>query len=313
MGDKMKLVSYVSVILLAIAPFAAMAEDAAPVTESTSTAEVATEPVAAPAPEVLPEPEITIEPVSNSNWYDGIQFGVGVSATSGLNGFVGYANKDSSSWLMRRLGVRFDFASTKPISSSIDSVVDSIVGDEGFDIDEITINEVGIEAQHIGAVVDFYPFGDTWFLGGWRISGGYFKGGLTVDANLTGNIAGLPADEFGFSFGGIDYKYTGGDVHGTAAVDWDYSGPYIGTGFDLGIFAGFKIYVDAGVVFTDKAAEINVDIPTDNLQQNDGSGWKDVDVPALDAEIDRVLSDAQSELDDVKFYPMVKVGFMYRF
>ena len=29
--------------------------------------------------------------------------------------------------------------------------------------------------------------------------------------------------------------------------------------------------------------------------------------------IDETLVDAQSELDDLKFYPIVKVGFMYRF
>ncbi len=286
----MKLAYYVSAAVLAVSPLVAVADDAV-VTDN-----------AAPI-------------VEKSPWYSGIELGVGVSATSGLNGFVGYANKDSSNWLMRRLGLRLDFASTQPISSTIDSAVDSFIGDDGFEIEEITINDVDIDAKHIGAIVDFYPFGDTWFMGGWRISGGYFKGDLNVAANLTGGVEGLPSGEYGFSFGGVDYKYTGGDVHGTAEINWDYSGPYIGTGFDFGLIAGLKIYVDAGVVFTDSSAKINANIPVDNLKQSTDGGatWDSVTVSEIDAEIDRVLSDAQSELDKVDFYPMVKVGFMYRF
>ncbi len=296
----MKFTSYISAVLLAAVPLSAMANE-----------EVVAEEVAAPAIE---------ETVAyDSHWYDGVQFGIGVSATSGLNGFVGYANKESDNWLMRRLGLRLDFASTKPLSSLIDSAIDSVIGDDGYEIDEITINEVGIDAKHIGAIVDFYPFGDTWALGGWRISGGYFKGNLNVSADLTGNIDGLPAGEYGFSFGGTDYKYVGSDVRGTAEVDWDYSGPYVGTGFDIGLFAGFKIYVDAGVVFADAPAKIDVNIPFENLQQSKdgGQNWTSINTPELeatvDAEIAEVLSDAQSELDKLDFYPMIKVGFMYRF
>ncbi len=312
----MKLKSCLSAALLATMPLSVMAEEtkvAEVVTDvPVAVAEVAEEKAVEETPVV--ENEVAAEEsAGTSPWYSGIEFGVGASATSGMNGFVGYANKESDYWLLRRIGVRFDFASTNPISSLIDSTVDSIIGDEGFEIEEITIKDVNIDAKHIGAIIDIYPFGDTWFLGGWRISGGYFNGDLTVDANLTGNIDGMPNGEYGFSFGGVDYKYTGGDIHGTATLDWDYSGPYLGTGFDFGLFAGFKIYVDAGVVFTDNNAQISVDIPTTGLKQYDGSTWQDVNVAELDAEIDRVLSDAQHELNRVDFYPMVKVGFMYRF
>ena len=37
-----------------------------------------------------------------------------------------------------------------------------------------------------------------------------------------------------------------------------------------------------------------------------------IDKDELDIKAE-ALADAQSELDDLKFYPMVKVGFMYRF
>ena len=252
----------------------------------------------------------------------GLELGLGLSATSGLNGFVGYANKSSESFWWKRLGVRFDFATTQPVKSIIDSGIDSYMGD-GIDIgDHLTITDGKIESEHMAVLVDFYPFGDTWLLGGWRISGGYMIGGMDVKAMLTGSDERL-ADFAGkeFEIWGTKYKYFGGDAHGTAKAKWDFTGPYVGTGFDLGLFRGFKLFLDAGVVFTSKSAELSMNVPVEgtglkywNTVAND---WKPVDTPALkntlQENIDNTLSDAQEKLDEYKFFPMVKLGFMYRF
>lgn len=243
----------------------------------------------------------------------GVQIGAGISATGGLNGFVGYANKEFDSFWAKRFGVRFDFATTKPIKSLIDDGIDAVMGDDGIDIgDNLTITDGKMDASHFAALVDFYPFGDSWLLGGWRITGGYAFGDMDMSANIAGTFDG-PSDRYEFELSGQKYAYTGNSVHGTADLDWKYRGPYLGTGFDIGLFAGLKIYVDAGVVFTNKSAQLSLDIPTDNLQQYNGTTWESVDIPELNAVIDETLSDAQSELDDLKFYPMVKLGFMYRF
>lgn len=277
---------------------------------------VVTTPVAEPVPmaeETIPE---TTEPVvkeSDGSFFDGVQIGVGVSATGGLNGFVGYANKNFDSFWAKRFGVRFDFATTQPLETTINDAVDSIIGDEGIDIgDNLTISDAKIDAQHFAALVDFYPFGDTWLLGAWRLTGGYAFGDMNVAAGIAGTIDG-PSGYYEFELSGQKYAYTGNSVHGTAELDWQYRGPYLGTGVDIGLLAGLKIYVDAGVVFTNKAAELSLDVPTDNLKQWNGTNWVAVDVPELENVIKETLSDAQSELDDLKFYPMVKVGFMYRF
>ena len=243
----------------------------------------------------------------------GVQIGAGISATGGLNGFIGYANKNFNSFWAKRFGVRFDFATTKPVKSLINDAIDSVIGDDGIDIsDSLTITNGKLEAQHFAALVDFYPFGDSWLLGGWRITGGYAFGDMDMSANIAGEFDG-PSDRYEFELAGQKYAYTGNAVHGTANLDWKYRGPYLGTGFDFGLFAGLKIYVDAGVVFTNKSAELSLDIPTDNLQQFNGTTWESVDIPELDAVIAETLADSQSELDDFKFYPMVKLGFMYRF
>lgn len=248
---------------------------------------------------------------------DGVELGLGLSASTGLNGFVGYANKNFESFWWKRLGVRLDFASTKMVKKPIDSLVDKYMGD-GVEIgDNLTITDGKIESKHVAALVDFYPFGDTWFLGGWRLTGGYVFGKTTIDAMLTGKDDRL--SEYAgqiFKLGNTEYMYTGGDVHGMAKAKWDVSGPYAGTGFDIGLFRGFKIFVDAGVVFTSKAAELSLDIPENsNLQYRvNGGAWNPVSgTNVLSTDIANTLADAQKELDKYKFFPLVKLGLMYRF
>ena len=254
----------------------------------------------------------------------GLQIGAGVSATSGLNGFIGYNNKNFDSFWAKRFGVRLDFASTQPVKSLINKGIDKLMGDNGYKInDEIRVIDGSIKSNHMGALLDFYPFGDTWFLGGWRITGGYVFGKLDVDADLKGTVDGLPAGTIEFEFADTKYRYLGNNVYGTAKADCKFHGPYAGTGFDLGLFWGIKIYMDAGVVFTNKAAELDLDVDVNNLQYEEGGVWKNISslsgteydnkVAEFNARKDAELKDAQDELDKYKFYPIVKMGFMYRF
>ena len=68
------------------------------------------------------------------------------------------------------------------------------------------------------------------------------------------------------------------DAKGTATAKWDFDGPYAGLGFDLGLFSGLKIYFDAGVVFTDATAKLNLEInDVAALQQStDRTSWTPV-------------------------------------
>ena len=42
-------------------------------------------------------------------------------------------------------------------------------------------------------------------------------------------------------------------------------------------------------------------------------GWLPVTIPKLDADIARATADANRKLSDFRIYPMVKMGFLYRF
>lgn len=239
----------------------------------------------------------------------GTQFGVGLSATTGLNAFTGYVNKDAESFWGKRFGYRIDFAGTRLVRSGMNSAVNRAIDGRDIEIgDSIAIQGVDIEAKHFGGMLDFYPFGNTWFVGGWRLSGGYYGGQFNVSAHVAGG------DENGeFGLGHNRYKYADGATRGVARADWRYDGPYVGTGFDLGLIAGFKIYFDAGVVFTRKTARLSVDVPSDDLYKWNGAGWALVDPDELEHDIQDALHDAQSEVDKVKYFPIVKLGLMYRF
>ncbi len=223
----------------------------------------------------------------------GWEFGVGVplvTPLTGYNMFVGYVNKNATSFWGKRFGLRFDFTIPSPLRLNATLNDNNI---DGYDIDLnmkalwMNIKRPGFEtAEYIkddqdnpihldpnsvkaafelknksmGLLVDFYPFGNTWFLGGIRLTGGYYIGDLDISANVKTSK-------------NIDYMYSVGNVGDNLRAQiaagsrigvkyhWNYSGPYAGLGFDLGIWRGFKFYMDAGVVFSQapKFKESNID------------------------------------------------------
>ena len=218
--------------------------------------------------------------------------------------------------------MRFDFATYSPIKNRLNRKINDYIGDDGIKIDDnLKVNNAQINAKHIGALVDFYPFGDTWFLGGWRVSGGYMSGNLDLNADIHGT---QKIGHIEFELGGRKYSYDGDEMQGKADLNWKYHGPYLGTGFDLGLFWGIKIFVDAGVVFPNNHADINLDVPLDNLKDITGGTPISIIANSTDPAIrtaynqylaakETALNDARKELDKVNYYPIVKLGFMYRF
>ena len=260
------------------------------------------------------EPEYESPSNPKARFPHGLQFGVGISPTSGLNGFVGYNNKKFDSFWAKRFGIRFDFASYSPIKSKFNKELNKTIDDEGgIEIDDtLKIDNLALNAKHYGAMIDFYPFGDTWFLGGLRVSGGYFAGRLDFDANIYGTPDGTGNIKFDLNHN--EYHYDG-PMQATASADWKYNGPYAGAGFDLGLFWGFKIYFDAGVVFTGNTAKFDLNVPIDNLYDSNNvlivEGSTEYNTFIADKE--KELADARKEIKDYPYYPLVKLGIMYRF
>ena len=244
----------------------------------------------------------------------GLELGIGVSVTGGLDGFVGYNNKKFDSFWWKRFGVRLGYAGYSPIKNKLNSRINSYIGDDGAKIDDdLRLDNVALNAKHMGALIDFYPFGDTWFLGGLRISGGYMTGKLDVNADIHGDKNKANVE---FELNDTRYSYDDNTKRGRAVMNWKYSGPYLGTGFDLGLFYGFKIYMDAGVVFTDNHAKLDLNIPIEGLKNVAANELVQENTTLEDGfheDRAKTIADAQKELDKIDYYPIVKFGFMYRF
>ncbi|MDR2675945.1 MAG: hypothetical protein LBC18_14035, partial [Opitutaceae bacterium] len=124
-----------------------------------------------------------------------------------------------------------------------------------------------------------------------------------------------------FDLNGTRYRYNGNDVTGTANADWKYTGPYVGMGWDIGIFSGLSFFMDAGVVFAGESPKLGLNVPiNDKLQRwdRDTSTWQNVggntDLETkFNEHKDAALADAQDELNKYKIYPLIKLGLMWRF
>ncbi|MBR5153589.1 MAG: hypothetical protein IKW57_02235 [Alphaproteobacteria bacterium] len=247
---------------------------------------------------------------SDMYWYDGVQTGVGVSVTTGLNVVVGYHNTYSDSYWLSHFGTRFDFADMGPLRSAVDSAIDSYMRD-GRDVgDGVKIDEGKLDSWHAALLLDYYPFGNAW-----RLTGGYAWGAAKLDSAIFGTIEQAPSQRFYFYLAGDHYYYNGNNFDGSATMDWNYHGPYLGTGFDIGLGCGFSLFMDFGVVLTNRPARLTLDIPQEQLYVYNKltATWLPVTIPQLDADIATAQRDANHKLSDLRVYPLLKLGFLYRF
>ena len=172
---------------------------------------------------------------------EGFQLGVGIGVLGGANAHLGYRipRRDYNFW-KNRFGFRIDYNSWKPLKSRIEKYLK----DNPIEVDDNDFSGM-ISGTNYGALIDFYPFGNTWFLGNFRISGGYYTGDFAVNAWMTKNGGGE------FEMNDIKYKVENATATLRAGIEADVKGPYAGIGFDFQILYGLKLYFDAGVVFID--------------------------------------------------------------
>ena len=266
------------------------------------------------------------QPVASDSYFmEGVQFGSGIGVLGGVNASVGYRipRRDRNFW-KNRFGFRLDYNTWRPLKKSIDNYLE----DNPIKVDNEPI-EASIKGHNLGAVIDFYPFGNTWGLGNFRLSGGYYTG----DFELAGTLhrRAVLDNPVSFSVGDKIYSLDGGssaDLYLNAKLESDVKGPYAGVGFDMALIFGLKFFFDAGVVFIDKPV-ISTDVygnGTVSVMSVDGNGVNyegTLDLSNLDAEsrakLEKLKSDFRAEYEDEldsitkKYFPMVKIGLLYRF
>ena len=334
---------------------------------------------------------------------EGWSFGLGAGALGGGNISAGYRmpyNPDNPNNWMNRFVFRADFNTWAPFGGILENVFENIADDEiddhrrpdgtiGF-TGNITARNAefnsSVTGRNLGVLVDFHPFTYTRGLKGFRVSGGYYFGSLDIRAAAAVDDLASKIPEYNNYFkwenvniggsiyapmiSGLEYGASVGIKHIRAEpkLTLRSTGPYVGIGWDVGLFSNLKMTFDAGVAFT-KAHEMSI---TDNLDELDftiSSSTLTINIdgdPSIPSSVKGLLSDAiqsqliannvhdftvdnnnitvntaqliehnrsaiDSALDNVRadrdkaiidvnkelknyaFFPMVKIGFMWRF
>lgn len=265
--------------------------------------------------------EIKVEtnPISKKNGFSlkGFQFGAGLGILGGANFQLGYRFPQSSeNFWKNRIGFRLDYNTWSPLKNYIEDYFE----EEPIDIDDNELSVI-LKGKQFGALIDIYPFGNTWALGNIRLSAGYYTGDFSIGGLLSKNANETFSMSNSYDSTETFYKVNG-TANLTATFDYDVKGPYAGFGFDIGLLWGLKMYFDAGLVFTDKPT-INTDIYGTGtlLVCNDDTCASGTTVPldTSNPQIQKLLNDTKSqyedELDDLRkgYFPIIKLGFLYRF
>ncbi len=180
----------------------------------------------------------------------GAQIAVG-TGNFGFNSQIGYRFFDSKNYYKSLIGARldFNFYGGNNIASWGRPVKISDINDVGFYYfkDSSTGEKVSRNDEHIksflyGAILDFYPFGNSFRLSGLRLSSGYYLGG--IDYKITNTLT----EENRRIYGGI----VKGEMMTSNDFKLDTEGFYFGVGADVEIFYGWKMIVDIGMVPVEK-------------------------------------------------------------
>lgn len=155
--------------------------------------------------------------------------------------------------------------------------------------------DIDIENLTVGALLDIHPF-----LGNFRISAGYYYTDfdITLKARPSGSI------EIG------DNEYDARDVgklHGS--VSWDKWSPYFGIGWgtDRGSRSDFTFDASLGVMrLTGTKIKYGADGPISSLENHP-------DYQALMNDIDKEADKIKKDVDDYGWYPVITLGFTYKF
>jgi len=139
-----------------------------------------------------------------------------------------------------------------------------------------------------GAIADIYPFA-----GKFRISGGLYYNGNKID------ITGTPAPAGTFTFNGITYTSAQvGSANGT--IDFNNFAPYLGIGWGDAISSGspFGFSFEVGALYQGNP---KTSITTSRT------------VPGLNASIAAEQKKLDNALNNFRFYPVVALGFNWKF
>ncbi|MGB0467149.1 MAG: hypothetical protein ACPGF7_06390 [Pontibacterium sp.] len=159
--------------------------------------------------------------------------------------------------------------------------------DESEDIDGIDF-DIELDMQNVGAFVDWKPMADS----GFRVSVGVISNGNELTATSSSSNS--------YDIGNT--TYTAAQVGTlTGEIGFDSMAPYLSLGYDANLTDNLVLGADLGVIFQGSP---------DVTYSATGALASDA---AFLADLQREEDNAQSDIDDFKYLPVVKIALSYRF
>ncbi len=168
------------------------------------------------------------------------------------------------------------------------------------DGDEIAY-DASIDLLTLGLLVDYYPIESSQF----RLTAGAYYNGNGVDAimeptNGTYDIDGT--------------TYTATDIGTmTADTEFDTVAPYIGIGWgNKGTESGWGFSIDVGAMYHGDVT-LNTDVTRGVGIPADNGGPNDILFEQIQTDVETERKDAEDDMHDYQWYPVIMVGVTYTF
>lgn len=168
---------------------------------------------------------------------------------------------------------------------------------------EETLDDIDYKLEfdnvQFGTLFDWYPFEH-----GMRLTAGLLTGdyGVAIKAKAQAT----------YEIGGRLYT---GDIDVFGDVDFNRAAPFIGLGWGAGPEAnGISLAVDIGVLYIGKPVlSIDATGTARTPDFNNGEVFEVTDFAPFQEDLERERAQAQDDVDDFRFYPIVNIGLSYTF
>ncbi len=160
--------------------------------------------------------------------------------------------------------------------------------DDTIEIDDVDYDGK-LDLSNVGLTLNYLPFQSS----GFRITAGAYYGNNSFEGR------GTSSEEKFVKIDDTEYLLKGTNRYVSGSVEYDSVSPYFGLGWDwsLGARDNCVIGLDLGVLY-----------------MGDPSVSYKTNIPGVTAEqIKAETRDIESDIDDYKFLPVVKLSFTYRF
>lgn len=275
--------------------------------------------------------------LGNNSVFNGFSINSSIGLLNGLTVGVGYSfNKYGSihnlgivNYFITNIGIRLEYSNLSPINSVISNRLSKY--------NLIKNNNIGSSSNYISGstksiLVDFYPFSNFYYLRNLRLVTGYYIGDIELSFNYFNN----KTDETFLTMDGRKYSLDN-MVNSHLLLETKYKnkikGPYLGMGIDLPVSSNFNLFIDGGVVLTDKKPIIDSYINGDgqiSFKENiydiygnflyedeqvfnpDGNRYDNNDLNEFLTSITNYYK-KYLKLIDTRYYPIIKLGMKYSF